>query len=324
MARVIGARVAMAGLLILAASFLSFVLLHAAPGTFLDQLRFHPGISESLLEVLERRYGLDRPWHVQYLSWLAGVVRGDFGVSFSYQRPVIELLREAVPRTLALVTLAQLIAAGMGVGLGLVAVRLGGRFDRWACRTALILASVHPIVLSLAGLALAAFTGLVPIGGGSALIASSSSSWQLGMDFLRHLVLPAAVLTAFMIPGFFLQARGTFTEILAAPFVRAAEACGLSRGAIFGRHVLPAGLVPLLGYASVSVARLLNGSFLVEVVTGWPGMGRLAITAMHGRDPFLLLGTLIFASVLLVAGNLVSDLLLVAADPRVRLEETPA
>ena len=323
MARVIYTRVAMAALLLLAASFLSFVLLHASPGTVLDQLRFHPGISESVLEVLERRYGLDRPWHVQYLSWLAGTLRGDFGLSFSYQRPVVELLREAVPRTLALATLAQLAGAGMGVALGLLSVgRLDGWWDRWACRTALVLASVHPIVLSLAGLAFVASTGLLPIGGGSAYGAASSSLWFVGMDFLRHLVLPTAVLTAFMVPGFFLQARGAFSEVLAAPFVRFAEALGVSRGAILRRHVLPAGLVPLLGYASVSVARLLNGAFLVEVVTGWPGMGRLAITAMRDRDPFLLLGTLVFASFLLVVGNLVSDLLLVAADPRV--EEKPA
>jgi peptide/nickel transport system permease protein len=315
----------MSALLLLASSFLCFVLLHASPGSFLDQLRFHPGISESVLDVLERRYGFDRPWHVQYISWLAGAFQGDFGVSFSYQRPVMELLRQAVPRTLVLVALAQLAGAGVGVALGLVTVRrLDGWFDRWTCRTALVLASVHPIVLSLAALAFAASTGLVPIGGGSALVASTSPSWHRWLDFLRHLILPGAVLTAFMVPGYFLQARGAFTEVLAAPFVRAAEAAGLSRAAIFRRHVLPAGLVPLLGYASVAVARLLNGAFLVEVVTGWPGMGRLAITAMHGRDPFLLLGTLIFAAVLLVAGNLVSDLLLVAADPRVRLEETPA
>ena len=203
------------------------------------------------------------------------------------------------------------------MALGLLSVgRLDGWWDRWACWTALVLASVHPIVLSLAGLAFAASTGLLPIGGGSASGAASSSPWFVGMDFLRHLVLPATVLTVFMIPGFFLQARGAFSEVLGAPFVRTAEALGVSRGAILRRHVLPAGLVPLLGYASVSIARLLNGAFLVEVVTGWP-----AITAMHDRDPFLLLGTLVFASFLLVAGNLASDLLLVAADPRVRLEE---
>jgi peptide/nickel transport system permease protein len=325
MARVIWARATMAVVLLLAASFLSFALLHASPGTFLDQLRFHPGISQSVLDVLEKRYGLDRPWHIQYAHWLMGALRGDFGLSLSYQRPVNELLRDAVPRTLALTALAQLAGAGLGVALGLLAVRrLHGGLDRWACRFALVLAAVHPIVLSLAGLAVAASTGLLPIGGGSASVATTPSSWSLGADFLRHLLLPASILTVFMIPGFFLQARGAFTEVLAAPFVQAAKAAGVSRGAILRQHVLPAGLVPLLGYASVSVARLLNGAFLVEVVTGWPGMGRLTMTAMHGRDPFLLLGTLVFASVLLLGGNLVSDILLALADPRVRLEERPA
>jgi peptide/nickel transport system permease protein len=322
MGRVILARLSTAIPLLVLTTLLSFLLVHWAPGSFLDQLRFQPGIPESVLSQMEERFGLDRPWHVQYSSWLFAVAHGDFGLSLRFQRPVAGLLKESLHRTLALAALALSFSILAGTALGLLSVRrLHGPWDRLACRAALGLLSVHPVVLAILAMSFAAWTGSLPLGGGSSLDASSLNWWGRGVDYLRHLVLPASVLILVMLPGFFLQARGVMAEVLPSPFVVAGRAQGLSERTLLLRHLFPASLAPLVSYASSSLSRLLNGAFLVEVVTGWPGMGRLALVALHDRDSFLLLGTLVVAGVLLSLGNLAADLLLAEVDPRIRLEE---
>jgi peptide/nickel transport system permease protein len=322
MGRVVFSRLASALPLLLATTLFSFLLVHWAPGSFLDQLRHQPGIPQSVIDLLEERYGLDRPWHVQYRSWLWSAARGDFGLSFGFQRPVAELLKESVPRTLALAAAALLFCAPAGTLLGLRSARkLNGPWDRFACRAALAIVSVHPVILAILALSLAAGTGSLPLGGGSSLEASALPWWGRGADYLRHLVLPATVLVLVMLPGFFLQARGVMAEMLPSPFVAAARAQGLPERTLLLRHLLPATLAPLVSYTSSSLSRLLNGAFLVEVVTGWPGMGRLALQALREQDSFLLLGTLMVAGILLSLGNLLADLLLAEADPRIRLEE---
>jgi len=325
MGRVVLTRLSSAIPLLVATTLLSFLLVHWAPGSFLDQLRFQPGIPESVIDRMEERYGLDRPWHVQYSAWLSAAARGDFGLSLRFQRPVAELLKESLPRTLVLATLALVLSTLAGTALGLLSVRrLHGAWDRTFCRAALALASVHPVILAILGLSFAAWTGSLPLGGGSSLGASALPWWERGADYLRHLVLPETVLVLVMLPGFFLQARGVMAEVLPSPFVAAGRAQGLPERTLVLRHLLPATLAPLVSYTSSSLSRLLNGAFLVEVVTGWPGMGRLALTALRERDSFLLLGTLVVAGVLLALGNLISDLLLAEADPRIRLEEASA
>jgi peptide/nickel transport system permease protein len=184
-----------------------------------------------------------------------------------------------------------------------------------------VLVSIHPIVLAIIGLSLAARTRLVPLGGGSSSGAAGLSAIGQGLDYLHHLALPAATLTLFMLPAFFLHARGVLIDLLPSGFVTAGRASGLRESTIRNRHVLPVALVPLVSFAGSSLGRLLNGAFLVEVVTGWPGMGRLALAALQDRDPFLLLGTLVVAGAILAAGNLLADLLLAEVDPRIRLEE---
>ncbi|MGH9324307.1 MAG: ABC transporter permease [Vicinamibacteria bacterium] len=322
MSRVILLRLLAAVPLLAATTLLSFLLVHWAPGSFLDQLRLNPGISETVIEELARRYGVDRPWYLQYGSWLLSMARGDFGLSLRFQRPVGDLLSESVPRTLLLAGVAQIFCIVAGIALGVLSMGRLHRFsDRLACRGALALASIHPIVLAILGMTLVAHTGILPLGGGSSPHASSLSGWERGLDALRHFILPLTVLILVMLPPFFLQARGVLMELVPSPFVLAGRAQGLSERSVLFRHVFPASLAPLVSFAGSSIARLLNAAFLVEVVTGWPGMGRLALAALRERDPFLLLGTLVVAGVILSVGSLLADLLLAEVDPRIRLEE---
>lgn len=322
MSRVIVARLATAVPLLLATSLLSFLLLYWAPGSFIDTIRSNPRMPESVIVEMIRRYGLDRPWYVQYFSWVSGVVRGDFGVSLALERPVYGLLRDSVPRTLVLAGTAELVGFAGGLALGLRSIRrIDGIWDRWAFRVALTLASVHPIVIAGLAMTLAALFRVLPVGGGSSMDASSLPPFERLLDYLAHLAVPAAILSLVMLPGFFLQSRGVLAELTRAPFVRAGRSRGLAEATLRSGHILPAGLVPLVSYAGNSIVRLLGDAFVVEVITGWPGMGWLALTALRNRDPYLLLGTLVVSAVVLSGGSLLADLVLARVDPRIRLEE---
>jgi peptide/nickel transport system permease protein len=321
MSRVVVTRLLTAVPLLLVTSLLTFLLLYCAPGSFVDTIRMNPRIPETVVAEIVHRYGLDRPWYVQYLSWLTGVLRLDFGVSLAFERPVWSLLRASVPRTLVLAGTAQLTALVAGVALGLRSIRrLDGRWDRWSLKGALALASIHPIVIAFLAMTFAARSGALPVGGGSSLGASSLPAGARSVDYLVHLALPAFVLSLTMLPGFFLQSRGVLADAARAPFVRAGRARGLAEDRLRFAHVLPAGLVPLVSYTGSSIVRLLSDAFLVEVVTGWPGMGWLALIALQKRDPYLLLGTLIVAAIVLSGATLIADVVLARIDPRIRLE----
>jgi peptide/nickel transport system permease protein len=308
--------------LLLAVSFLSFLLLHLAPGSFVDRLRLDPGIPTSTVDALVNQYGLDQPWYRQYVSWLGGALRGDFGISLAFRRPVGDLLSEAAVYTLALAGTALVFSSLFGLVVAVLAVyRPGGKLDRILSGSALTAASIPTLVLAVGGLGLASATGAFPIGGGSA-VGLVDAAWSArAVDFLRHLLLPVLVLSAGVCPLFFLQARGALLEVLPSEFVRAARSRGLSEAQILINYGLRPALVPFITFVGSSVARLLSGAFLVEVVMGWPGMGRLALDGLLARDSFLILGVLVLASCLMLVGNLVADVLSGVADPRIRLEE---
>ncbi len=297
--------------LLLGVSFVSFLLIHLAPGSFVDRLRLDPGIPPSTLEALVNRFGLDKPWYQQYWSWLTGALQGDLGISLAFRRPVGELLGEAVWYTLSLVLAGLIVSSLAGTALGLLAViRQGRTLDRILGGVALAAVSVPTLVVALAGLGLASATGLLPIGGGSE-----------GVVLGAHLLLPTLILSIGMCPLFFLQARGGLLEVLPADFMRAARSRGLSEAQVLIRHGLRPSLVPLISFAGVSVTRMLNAALLIEVVVGWPGLGRLALQGLLARDSFLILGVLVLGSTLILFANLATDLLLGVADPRIRVEE---
>lgn len=290
---------------------MSFLLIHLAPGSFVDRLRLDPSFPPSTVDALVNRFGLDRPWYQQYFSWLTGALQGDLGVSLAFRRPVAELLGEAAWYTLCLLLAGFLVSSLVGTALALLAAsHQGGLLDRILGVLALVAVSIPTLVVALAGLGLASATGLLPIGGAPA-----------PGDLDTRLVLPTLILSMGTCPLFFLQARGGLIEVLPAEFMRAARSRGLSESQVLLRHGLRPSLIPLIAFAGVSVTRMLNAALLIEVVVGWPGLGRLALHGLLARDSFLILGALVLGSTLILIANLVTDLLLGIADPRIRVEE---
>jgi len=296
-----------------------FFTVHLAPGDP-TQIFFQPGISPEVREQLRVAYGLDRPLHIQYLQWLSSFVRGDFGMSYEHRRPVVSLIAETLPRTLALGGTALIIDFALGILLGILSAI---RRNRWPDK---IISSVSFVLYAVPGfwlglMALLLFAYIVPIFPPSHMHRPGFQTLPLAaqvLDFLYHLVLPALILGISGAAATNRFMRQSMLETLAQPFIKTAKAKGLSRKRIIFRHALPNAILPMITLAGMALPFLVSGSLIIEVIFSWPGMGRLTYGAMMYRDYPLIIGTTFVAAVMVIIGNLLADLLYAVADPRVR------
>lgn len=296
----------------------NFALIHLAPGDAATALAGDNATAEYVAQ-LRVRYGLDESVWSQLVRYVHSLIRGDFGYSFAYHRPVSQLLMERVPATLLLVGAGEVLAIVFGTLLGALSARLyPSPLDRLLSATALGLASV-PIFWS--GLVLilvfaVTFRGVLPAAGMYSLPRLGGSAYLL--DVLRHMVLPTIALFLYSAPTYFRLTRAAVIEAVKADFVRTARAIGLSESAVFLKHALRNALLPSVTLAGVSVGAAFSGALLTETVFSWPGIGRLMYDAMLLRDYPVMMGVFVLASVFVVLGNLVADLAYAFLDPRVR------
>ena len=289
------------------------LLTRLAPGDYFTERMGLTGRPETIARA-RAEFHLDRPILEQYREWLAHAVRLDFGQSISYGRPVRELIPERAANTAILAVVALVAATLIGLPLGVVSgSRPGGAVAAAVRLISVALVSMPPLVTSLLLVFFAARSRWLPIGGIRSADAASSG---LTLDLIRHLVVPAAALAlplAAMLER--LQAQA-ISETIGAPFIAAAAARGLPPSRILWRHALKAGLRPIAGVYGLIIGSLLSGSFAVEIVTAWPGLGRLMLDALLARDVYLVAGCACAGSVFLALGTLASDALLAAVDPR--------
>ncbi len=313
-------RRALQGLAVLfAVSVLSFVLSDLAPGDFFAEMRLDPRISEETLRALRARHGLDRPLGERYVLWLSSLARGELGYSFAYGRAVGPLLWPRMRNTLVLTVTAVTMAWALAVPLGLFwATRQRPAARRAMAGVTAVLLATPDIVIALALLLLAVRTGWLPAGGMTSIGHEQMSRVGRVWDVAIHLALPATALVLGILPVLVRHVRASVAEVLEAPFVRAARAHGIAERRVLWAHVLPAAANPLVSLFGLSLAGLLSMSLVVEVVMSWPGLGPLLLEAILARDFFLALGLVLASTVLLVAGNMVADALLLAVDPRIR------
>ncbi len=300
---------------------LTFALVHLAPGEpFVGgaEGRFVP---PETVARLRERFGLDRPLPVQFVRYAANLARGELGESFARHRPVADVLREALPNTFLLGGAALVLSLLLGVGLGILqAARAGTWTDTALGGAALVLYSVPSFWLGL--MLLLVFgewlhwlpgTGMADVG-----LGARAGPLAHVLDVARHLVLPAATLALVNAAAIARFHRAAMLDALGAAFVRAARARGLPDRRLLLRHALRSALAPAITLAGLSVPALLTGSVLVESVFGWPGMGRVAYDAIAARDYDVITAVAVVAGVLVALGNLLADLGVAAADPRVR------
>jgi len=298
------ARVALIPVMLWVVATLGFFLLRAVPGGPFDRER--AAASREVEAALKARYHWDEPLWRQYLRYLGNLARGDLGPSLKYRNhSVNDLLGQTVPVSLSLGAMAFGVAMGLGIPIGAVAAL--GRY-RWADRAASLLTLVGvcipvfvlgPCLILVAGL----WLGWLPV--------ALWGQWN-------HAVLPTLTL------GFYFAARVSrwmregMQEVLKSPHVQAARAKGLSETAVVVRHALPVALLPVISYSGPMLADLLTGSFVVENLFQIPGTGAFFINSFFSRDYTMMIGMILFYSLLLQVLNLGSDLLLRWVDPRVR------
>ena len=297
-------------------ALLTFALIGAAPGTYLDELSANPQISADLLSRMREQYGLDQPFYRKFWQWERAVMSGDLGYSFVYQRPIRQLVAERVWNTILLNSLALVTAWVLGVALGLAAAARRGSFIDWAIGGgAAILLSTPTVILAVLLLAGGAQIGL-PIGGLPTEAIDGSGFATRITDLARHLVLPVTAVAAVWLPAIARHTRSAVVTALQAPHMLAARARGIGRGRLLVIHAFREALNPLSSLFGFSVAALVSASLLVEVVMSWPGIGQLTYDAVLRRDIFLVVDLVQLSALFLLVGNIVGDLLLYALDPR--------
>lgn len=294
----------------------TFFLAHLAPGDPVELLS-DATTRPADVEALRVRYGLDRPLPIQYLTWLQSLASGDLGTSLVRQRPVSQILAEAIPNTLRLTGLALLLHFSVGSLLAMVMASRPGR--RWTVASdtvSLVLYSLPAFWLGLMLQFVFAYQlRWLPSGG---LPPSGLSGPVAAWAELRHLAMPVFVLGLSGVASVARTLRASIVQVLAEDYIRTARAKGLPRRLVFWKHAFRPASVTLLTMLGLGLPFLLGGAVATEVVFAWPGMGRVAVEAILTRDYPLILATTAMAAILVVFGNLLADLGYALVDPRLR------
>lgn len=261
------------------------------------------------LDAFRHRMGFDQPVHIQYLRWLGRAIRGDFGTSLRYSKPVFPLILERMPATLELAVAAQIFALTLAFPLGVVAaVRRNSIYDGLTMVGALLGQSMPGFWL---GLMLMLIFGVVlrllPISG------------RAGP---KHLILPAITLGTFFLARDTRLMRSSMLEVLGQDYITTARSKGLAERAVLWKHALKNALIPLVTMVGMDFGALLAGTVVTETVFAWPGVGRLIFMAINQRDFPLIQAAVFLIALIFVTTNLLVDLSYTYLDPRIRLAES--
>jgi peptide/nickel transport system permease protein len=316
LARFLARRLLFAVVLVLVVSSASLVLTRLAPGDLTAELG--PFATPAEIAALRARFDLDRSPVEQLMLWAGRALRFDFGTSFSLNRPVRDLIGRAAVNTAALALAALVTATLLGIPLGIFTGSRRGAAAAFVRGASLVFLSVPPLLTSLFLVFIAATTRLFPAGGmtTAGALEVSWSAWLL--DVAIHIPLPALALALPIAATFERLQSQSMTDALHQPFALAAVARGVAPRDVIVRHAWRVSLRPICAVYGLAIGALLSGSFIVEFVTAWPGLGRLMYEALRARDIYLVAGCAATGGLFLAFGSLVGDLLLAAADPRVR------
>lgn len=305
MARYVVRRLAQTVLVLLGVTALSFgtLFLSGDPTILMVPETFNA----QQVEAFRHQLGFDRPWYVQYGDFLWKAVRGDFGVSLRQQQPTISLIMQRLPATIELAVAAVIIALCIGLPLGVMAaIRRGTIWDSLLMLGGLVGQSLPVFWL-----------GLLLI-----MVFSVKLGWfpVSGIGGVKHLVLPAVTLGLFSTAYLARMARSSMLEVLGRDYVRTARAKGLRQRSVVVQHALRNALIPLVTVIRLQIGALLGGAVITETIFAWPGVGRLTIQAIQGKDLPLVQACVTFLAIIFVFVNLVVDLLYIRLDPRIRLK----
>lgn len=310
---------------LLLASLLIFFVIQLAPGDFLTPAKLNPNISSEQLAALERNFGLDRPVWQQYLFWMGNMFKGDFGLSFQYQQPVLDIIWPRILNSLYLAVMSLVLFYSIAIPLGVYgAVRQNSPGDNAINVVLYFLLGFPSFFLALIViyfiLQLRNATGLdIPIGGMTSNNFDDLSVFEQMLDVLKHLIIPALVLAISDAAGLTRVIRGQMLEVMRSDYVRTARAKGVSERTAIWKHTFRNAILPIVAGIGGLLPALISGVGFLEVVFAYPGITPMLLTAIGTQDLYLIAGFTVITTVLLIIGNIISDILLAVVDPRVKV-----
>jgi peptide/nickel transport system permease protein len=312
-------RVAYAVILLTAVLILNFSMMHLAPGDVADTIsQSMGGADKEILDQIRADYGLDRPFLIQLGSYIGNVLTFDLGYSFFYNTPVTELILQRLPATLLLVFTAQVLALIVGVMLGVISARRPNGLTSHFVTLLALFGYSAPVfwtgILLLIGFSLNVHW--FPVAG-MRDVTISGGFWVHFVDVARHLVLPVITLGSIFLALYSRLCRATMLEVLGSDYIRTAKAKGLHDRDVIYKHALKNSLSPVITLAGLQFSAVISGAVLVEAVFSWPGLGTLAFQSIIARDTPTILGILFFSALVVIVGNLLTDLVLRLIDPRI-------
>ena len=303
MAKYITKRILVTIPVLLGMILLIFFMLNVVPGDPVTvMMKEH--LKEDVVANLRRSVHLDDPFFIRYLRYVWGAIRGDLGVSWKLSRPVTGLIATAFPYTLRLAICAALFSWIMGIPVGIVsAVKKNSLVDHLSMGLSLFGVSLPVFWVAL--ILQNAFKGILPVSG--------ADSW-------RCYILPTVVLGWSSAGRIARLTRSNLLEVMRNDYIRTARSKGLAPLAVISKHALKNALIPVITVMAIQISSMLSGAVITETVFSIPGVGRLAVDAINNRDMPLLQGTVILTAVLILAGNLIADVLYSVIDPRIRVK----
>ncbi len=319
MIKFLAKRVAQSLVIVWGVLTLTFVIVQLAPGDPAS-IYIRPDIDPTTVALIRKEMGLDLPLWQQYTHWMGEFISGNFGVSFVSHRPVKAILGEAIPNTLRLTVVVLIFQFAVGILLGIVMAVAEKR------RASTMINSILLTVYSLPGFWLALMLimifslkfGWLP-SSQMASITTPQGLWAQLWDAARHLILPMIVLSSSLVAYTARFVRGNLSETLKQDYIRMARAFGLPKRKILYKYSLKNALLPLATMLGLYFPFLIGGAVVIEYVFAWPGMGRITINAIFSHDYPLILASCFVAALAVVIGNLVSDLLYLVVDPRIKM-----
>jgi peptide/nickel transport system permease protein len=313
---------------LIAVSVISFLLIQLPPGDYLDQKiaqleqQFGDSSSVAQADALRHRYGLDKPLWTRYFHWVGGFAHGDFGESFRYEREVKDLIWERLELTLLLSLGSLLFTYLLAIPLGIYsATHKYGPIDSALTLAAFIGMSLPGFLIALIIIVVVyKLTGVPLFGLFSPYYQTANWSGGKVLDLLQHLWVPIIVISINGVAGLMRVMRANLLEVLGEPFVRTARAKGLKERTVVIKHAARIAINPLISMMGMSLPGIFSGETIIAIVLGLPTVGPLLLQALQDQDMYLAGTLILFMSLLLIIGNLLADLALAWADPRIRYE----
>jgi peptide/nickel transport system permease protein len=304
--------------LIFGITFLSFLMMHLAPGDptlmYLD-----PNVSAQDLDQVKKNLGLDQPLLMQYFYWLKELCQGNLGYSYVTGKPVVEAILERLPATLILSVASLVLILLITFPLGIIC---GYKKDTWVDDSITIFSflglSIPTFWLGLIFILIFSLQlNIFPTSGFLDPLLSDASFFKKASNIAYHMVLPLGTIIIGGIAGLIRYNRFSMIKILAQDYITSARARGLKESRILFKHALKNAMLPIITILGLDLPSLISGSFIIEYIFSWPGMGQLGVQAVFQRDYPILMATILFSSILIIVGNLLADIGYAYVDPRI-------